>query len=76
MANNTNKGIPFSDLMPVMCIKERKGFPQSGVKGEKYFIQRSSIYMDPDGTPYGTLFEDNEGTMLMTNVRLDRFMSI
>lgn len=69
-------GIPWSDLMPVVCIKERKNYPQGGVKGEKYFIQRSSIYMDPDGTAYGTLFEDNKGTMIMLNVRLDRFMSI
>lgn len=67
--------VPFSDLMPVICLKSSIS-PNRGVKGEKYFIKRSSIYMDSDGTAYGQLYNDNEGKKLMGQIRLDRFMSI
>lgn len=65
------------EAMSVMCIKSSPlDTYHRGVKGEKYFINRSSIYMDPDGTAYGQLYEDNELTEYLANVRLDRFMSI
>lgn len=63
------------EAMAVVCIKANK-FSYNGVEGEKYFIKRSSIYMDPEGTAYGQLYEDVELTEFMANVRLDRFMSI
>lgn len=76
MMNNNTK-MMYEEAMPVMCLKHTAlGAYHRGIKGEKYFIKRSSIYMDPDGTAYGQLFEDNELTKYMANVRLDRFMSI
>lgn len=65
------------EAMAVVCMKNSAfNTPSRGVKGEKYFIKRSTIYMDPDGTAYGQLYNDNELTECMSNVRLDRFMSI
>lgn len=77
MSTNNNANLANLEAMPVMCIKQSPlGAYHRGIKGGKYFIKRSSIYMDPDGTAYGQLYEDNELTELKANVRLDRFMSI
>lgn len=68
---------PSFDGMPVICTKESAmKLPKRGVLGEKYFIKRSSIYIDPDGDIYGELYEDNALTEYMANVQLKRFISI
>lgn len=66
-----------SDGMPVMCVKSSPlNTPNRGIIGTKYFIKKSSIYIDPDGDVYGELYDDNALTEHMSNVRLDRFISI
>lgn len=69
---NNDKAV---SLMPVICLDSGK-FPNQGKKGEKYFIDRMSIYMDYDGDAYGFLYEDNKAENPMANVSLHRFMSI
>ena len=63
------------NAMEVICIKNRaKKLPQITEKGNKYFLDRASIYMDCDGDAYGT-FYDCEGKRL-GNFALKRFQTI
>lgn len=60
-------------LMPVVCIKSGKNYIQ-GKEGEKYFIDRTSIYIDMDGDAYGILYSSTKQPL--ANILLKRFMSI
>lgn len=61
------------DFMPVICIKSGKYY-NHGEEGKKYFIDRTSIYIDNDGDAYGILY--NETKDPLANICLKRFMSI
>lgn len=71
--SNTTTNAKF--LMPVICLDSGR-IPKFGVQGEKYFIDRLSIYIDGDGDSYGMLYNDNKGKERLANVLLKRFMSI
>lgn len=72
---NSTTSLKAKYLMPVICLDSGL-YPTRGKKGEKYFIDRLSIYIDQDGDAYGALYEDNEAKIPMANVALKRFMSI
>jgi len=57
-------------LMKVICISNRLSFLQQIKKGDFYFIDRSSIWIDAEGDAYGKVYDLNEkliGQMLLSH---------
>lgn len=50
-------------MLDVKCIKERLDFPFQIIKGERYILDRMTVWIDGDGDAYG-VFYDMKGNRL------------
>lgn len=61
-------------FMPVQCISERKGYNKL-VIGNKYLLDRDSIYIDFEGDAFADVYED-ENSRKIGMYQLSHFMSV
>lgn len=62
--------------MLVMCIESTpSSYPNSGLKGNYYYIDRNSIFLNHSGEAYGALY-DLEDKLLASQVCLNRFRTV
>lgn len=51
-------------MKEIICITEKDTFPAKLSKGEKYFLDESSLFVDTEGETYGNVFQfDNENEL-------------
>ena len=62
-------------MMLVECISERETMPGQITVGEKYWIDRDSIFIDQDGDAYGTVYSTSESKRIGV-LKLSHFKSV
>jgi hypothetical protein len=61
-------------FMSVQCISERKGYNKL-IVGNKYLLDRDSIYIDFEGDAFADVYED-ENSRKIGMYQLSHFMSV
>ncbi len=75
MERDNSLFLPFSlaTCMSVICISERKSMPGQIVVGERYTLDRQTIYIDSDGDAFGVFYDARRNRV--GNLRLSHFMT-
>lgn len=61
-------------MLPVHCISIRESNPTQIVEGQRYMVDRLTIWTDADGDAYGVVY-DNDGNNL-GQILLKHFCSL
>lgn len=46
-------------MLEVKCIKTRNNFPNQIIKGQRYILDRMTVWMDEDGDAFGMFYDMN-----------------